>query len=116
MSAPMDELLVEISTALGDIVAHLDAGTNAAVLAKLASISETLAAAVSAPKEAHDYRPLVEAISRLKLQVNAAPITVAAPTVVVQAPSAAEWVFDVEYGYGNRISQIRATQAKPEKP
>jgi hypothetical protein len=75
-----DAVLTEISTALGDIVAHLDGKKGDATADRLLEISTALGemVAMMEDKRPVDVAPLVAAIKALKLTVTAT-----APTVKV---------------------------------
>ena len=77
-----DAVLTEISTALGDIVAHLDRKDGGATADRLLEISTALGEMVAMleAKRPIDTAPVVAAIKALKLTVTA---TAAAPAVKV---------------------------------
>ena len=125
-----DAVLTEISTALGDIVAHLDGKGGDATADRLLEVSTALGDMVAAmeARQALDLAPLVAAVKGLQLSVAAPAVQVDVHTapaqVIVQQPSGR--VVKIKFktdNYGHIESAdlvwsqpetIRATPRKPK--
>lgn len=118
----------EISSALSDIVEHLEKKPNEQLRGALDEFGASLAdivAALEADRHSGAVELIVQAISKLKLapsiqvaapsvnvSVDPTPIVVQPPIVNIQAPEGGGWVFDVEYeDVGGRIKRLTAKRA-----
>lgn len=90
-----DTIMLELATALGDIVAHFDASAEDSVQSRLLEVSTALAEigqALDARDKPLDLSPLVAAVKTLRLTVTS-PVTVS-PTPINFTPPPAQIVVE----------------------